>query len=138
MLRFFFSTFWLTKYKVFPYPSFDSSLYRWGFRAMAKFDFWCIHASDKRTREMDTTLKVSVTNHKCGISISSRFSTRFFGNYSNGFTHYKRIHLLLDCIDLIEIRIGLISVIALWYFRGKNNLASCSIRQIDDFWNKLK
>ena len=72
---------------------------------MAKFNFWCIRASDEQTREMDTTLKVSVTNYKCGISISSRFSTRFFGNYSNSFTQYKRIHLLLDCIDLIEIRI---------------------------------
>lgn len=132
-----FSSFWLTKYKVFRYLSFDSSLYRWRFCAMAKFDFWCI-PSDKQTREMDTTLKVSVTNHKCGISISSRFSTRFFGNYSNGYTHYERIHLLLDYIDLIEIRIWLISVIGLWYFRGKNNLASCSIQQIDDFetnWN---
>ena len=72
---------------------------------MAKFDFWCIHASDKQIREMDTTLKVSVTNHKGGISTSSRFSTRFFGNYSNGFTYYKRIDLLFDCIDLIKIRI---------------------------------
>ena len=43
---------------------------------MAEVDFWCIHAGDKQTREMDKTY-VSVTDHKCSIGISSIFDTVF-------------------------------------------------------------
>ena len=33
--------------------------------AMVEVDFWCgIHASANQTREMDTTLSVSVSDHK--------------------------------------------------------------------------
>lgn len=96
---------------------------RSGFRAIATFEFWYIHASDKQTREMDTTLKVSVTDHKCGISISSRFSTRFFGNYFNikiaTVSHIIR-GLLFDCIDwyqwsaynILEDKIILLAVLS--------------------------
>ena len=44
------------------------------FLAMSEVDFWCIHNWGGKHVE-------NVTNHKCGISISSNF---FFPNFSYG------------------------------------------------------
>ena len=88
--------------------------------AIPEIDFSCIHASEKNKHARWIQLKVSVTDHKCGIGISSIFDTayRYFFLFFFFFFFGSAVFGKPQCPPLQLVNLREVIIIGLWL--GKN------------------